>query len=103
MYDFCYASFQVLTAACIDTAVFLFAGTCSLAEAHRRFRGHFCLPYETLMMVAERTSETYVNVYQNIRSNDPENSIFIFVTSGTFHTAYLRSMPFRTNARLCKF
>jgi hypothetical protein len=50
-------------------AVFWIVAPCSLAEVYRRSRGAIAL-----MMEAERTSETFVNVYQTTRRYKPEDS-----------------------------
>jgi hypothetical protein len=74
--------FEVVTAVSTNMAVLWFVTPCSLIDIYQRFRGPCCLHQQgddqgvgssfiALMMEAERTSETLVNIYHTTRRYNP--------------------------------
>jgi hypothetical protein len=58
---------------------FWFVAHCSLVEVYRRFRGILIF----LMMEAENTTKTSVNLYQTTQCNNPEEAVVILTAVRT--------------------
>jgi hypothetical protein len=67
-------TFQVLTAASVNMAVFWVVEPCSLIEFFLRLIGDCCLHHQGYRSDDVGTSETSVNFYQSTRRNNPEDS-----------------------------
>jgi hypothetical protein len=70
--------FEVLMAARMEVAVFWVVPPC-LVEVNRRFRGPCFLHKGILMIKAESTSETSVNLYQTTRCYNLEDNHLYFI------------------------